>query len=76
MGTRCRHARGGLAVSLTVENWFADNVWCRRGALDGRRSPGWRWRRVAAIVLLSIVFRQRGSAESKPVADPHLDTGA
>lgn len=23
-----------------------------------------------------IVFRQRGSAESKPVADPHLDTGA
>lgn len=31
---------------------------------------------VAAIVVLSIVLRQRGSAESKPVADPHLDTGA
>ncbi|MFW0785289.1 DUF6766 family protein [Gordonia sp. CPCC 206044] len=31
---------------------------------------------VAAIVVLSIVFRQRRSAESKPVADPHLTTGA
>ncbi|CAN5824256.1 hypothetical protein BH10ACT9_BH10ACT9_12210 [soil metagenome] len=31
---------------------------------------------VAAIVGLSIVFRQRGSAESKPVAEPHHDTGA
>jgi hypothetical protein len=31
---------------------------------------------VAAIVGLSIVFRQRGSAESKPVAEPHRDTGA
>lgn len=31
---------------------------------------------VAAIVGLSIVLRQRGSAESKPVADPHFDTGA
>ena len=31
---------------------------------------------VAAIVGLSIIFRQRGSAESKPVADPNRDTGA
>ncbi len=31
---------------------------------------------VAAIVGLSIIFRQRGSAESKPVADPHRETGA
>ena len=31
---------------------------------------------VAAIVGLSVFLRQRGSAESKPVADPHLDTGA
>ncbi len=31
---------------------------------------------VAAIVGLSIVFRQRGSAESKPVAEPHRETGA
>ena len=31
---------------------------------------------VAAIVVLSIYFRQRGSAESKPVADPNRDTGA
>jgi hypothetical protein len=31
---------------------------------------------VAAIVGLSVFFRQRSSAESKPVADPHLDTGA
>jgi hypothetical protein len=31
---------------------------------------------VAAIVGLSIVFRQRGSAESKPVAEPHDETGA
>ncbi|MCX2755244.1 hypothetical protein GR168_21545 [Gordonia sp. JH63] len=31
---------------------------------------------VAAIVVLSVVLRQRGSAESKPVADPHLATGA
>jgi hypothetical protein len=31
---------------------------------------------VAAIVGLSIVFRQRGSAESKPVAEPNRDTGA
>ncbi|MCH5641212.1 DUF6766 family protein [Gordonia sp. ABSL49_1] len=31
---------------------------------------------VAAIVFLSIYFRQRGSAESKPVADPHKRTGA
>lgn len=31
---------------------------------------------VAAIVVLSVVLRQRNSAESKPVADPHLSTGA
>jgi hypothetical protein len=31
---------------------------------------------VAAIVGLSIVFRQRGSAESKPVAEPDRQTGA
>ncbi len=31
---------------------------------------------VAAIVGLSIIFRQRGSAESKPVAEPHHETGA
>lgn len=31
---------------------------------------------VAAIVGLSIVFRQRGSAESKPVAEPDRETGA
>jgi hypothetical protein len=31
---------------------------------------------VAAIIGLSVFFRQRSSAESKPVADPHLDTGA
>lgn len=30
---------------------------------------------VAAIVGLSIYLRQRGSAESKPVADPHRQTG-
>jgi len=30
---------------------------------------------VASIVLLTIVLRQRGSAESKPVAAPHDDTG-
>lgn len=30
---------------------------------------------VAAIVALSIFLRQRGSAESKPVAKPHHDTG-
>ena len=31
---------------------------------------------VAAIVLLSVFLRQRRSPESKPVADPHRDTGA
>jgi hypothetical protein len=31
---------------------------------------------VAAIVGLSIFLRQRGSAESKPVADPHCETSA
>ncbi|MGC4935429.1 DUF6766 family protein [Gordonia sp. DT30] len=31
---------------------------------------------VAAIVFLSIFLRQRNSAESKPVADPHAETGA
>jgi hypothetical protein len=31
---------------------------------------------VAAIVGLSIVLRQRGSAESKPVAEPHRHTSA
>ncbi|MDT5018522.1 MAG: hypothetical protein QOD39_4682 [Mycobacterium sp.] len=31
---------------------------------------------VAAIVALSIFLRQRGSAESKPVAEPNRDTGA
>jgi hypothetical protein len=30
---------------------------------------------VAAIVGLSIYLRQRGSAESKPVADAHRETG-
>ncbi|MCZ4553120.1 MULTISPECIES: DUF6766 family protein [Mycobacteriales] len=30
---------------------------------------------VAAIVGISVFFRQRSSAESKPVADPHLETG-
>lgn len=30
---------------------------------------------VAAIVLLSIVLRQKGSPESKPVAAPHAQTG-
>ncbi|MEH3140696.1 MAG: hypothetical protein PGN37_11045 [Mycobacterium kyogaense] len=31
---------------------------------------------VAAIVGLSVFLRERGSAESKPVADPHRDTSA
>jgi hypothetical protein len=31
---------------------------------------------VAAIIGLSVFLRQRSSPESKPVADPHLDTGA
>jgi hypothetical protein len=31
---------------------------------------------VAAIVGLSVYLRQRGSAESKPVAEPHRSTGA
>jgi hypothetical protein len=31
---------------------------------------------VLAIVLLSIVLRQRGSPESKPVHARHSDTGA
>jgi hypothetical protein len=31
---------------------------------------------VAAIVGLSIFLRQKGSAESKPVAAPHRETGA
>jgi hypothetical protein len=31
---------------------------------------------VAAIVGLSIFLRQRGSAESKPVAEPHRQTSA
>ncbi|ORB61696.1 DUF6766 family protein [Mycolicibacterium tusciae] len=31
---------------------------------------------VAAIIGLSIFLRQRGSAESKPVADPHRETSA
>jgi hypothetical protein len=31
---------------------------------------------VAAIVGLSVYLRQRGSAESKPVAEPHYDTGS
>ena len=31
---------------------------------------------VAAIVGLSIFLRQRGSAESKPVAEPHRHTSA
>jgi hypothetical protein len=31
---------------------------------------------VAAIVLLTIVLRQRGSSESKPVAAPHSETGS
>ncbi len=31
---------------------------------------------VAAIVVLSIFLRQRNSAESKPVADPHTETGS
>ena len=31
---------------------------------------------VAAIVGLSIFLRQRGSPESKPVADPHFETSA
>ena len=31
---------------------------------------------VGAIVLLTIVLRQRGSSESKPVAPPHTETGS
>jgi hypothetical protein len=31
---------------------------------------------VAAIVWFSVYLRQRGSAESKPVAEPHSHTGA
>ena len=31
---------------------------------------------VAAIVWASVYLRQRGSPESKPVAEPHLETGA
>jgi hypothetical protein len=31
---------------------------------------------VASIVGLSVYLRQRGSAESKPVAAPHAETGA
>jgi hypothetical protein len=31
---------------------------------------------VAAIVIASVYLRQRGSAESKPVATPHAETGA
>ncbi len=31
---------------------------------------------VAAIVLFTVVLRQRGSPESKPVAAPHDQTGS
>ena len=31
---------------------------------------------VAAIVFASVYLRQRGSPESKPVAEPHHETGA
>jgi hypothetical protein len=31
---------------------------------------------VAAIVGFTVYLRQRGSAESKPVAAPHAETGA
>ena len=31
---------------------------------------------VAVIVLASVVLRQRGSSQSKPVAEPHYETGS
>jgi len=63
-------AHGGQAVSMlgylgTSRFWFESFQHWQSELLS-----------VLAIVLLSIVLRQRGSPESKPVHAPHSSTGA
>jgi hypothetical protein len=63
-------AQGGRSVSVlaflgTSEFWF-------------QSFQNWQseFLAVGALVVLSIVLRQRGSPESKPVAAPHRETGS
>jgi hypothetical protein len=63
-------AHGGSAVSVwefvgTSQFWF-----------ESMQNWQSEFLAVATIVGASVYLRQRGSAESKPVADPHYDTGA
>ena len=61
------YLRTGDFVEATSENWESE-------------FPQKNWQSeflaVAAIVGASVYLRQRGSAESKPVAEPHVSTGA
>lgn len=77
------HAIGGAAAyneEQAQHGQSAISVWQYLGTAQFWFESMQNWQSefiaVAAIVGLSIFLRQRGSAESKPVADPHRETSA
>jgi hypothetical protein len=64
-------ARHGGAPESTLSYFATSDFWFE--SLQNWQSE---FLSVAALVLLSIVLRERGSPQSKPVAAPHSDTGA
>jgi hypothetical protein len=63
-------AHGGQPVS-TLHYIGTSQFWCE--SFQNWQSE---FLAVAAIVFASVYLRQRGSPESKPVAEPHHETGA
>ncbi len=63
-------AHGGTAVTA-LEYLFTSQFW-----FESMQNWQSEFLAVAAIVGASVYLRHRGSAESKPVAEPHVKTGA
>lgn len=73
VGSWALHAAGG-AAAISVSFW--QYITTAQFWFESMQNWQSEFIAVAAIVGLSIFLRQRGSAESKPVADPHRETSA
>jgi hypothetical protein len=76
------HAVGGAREQNATASWHGEEHTTVLGYIATSRFwfesfQNWQseFLSVAALVLLSIVLRERGSAQSKPVASPHAATG-
>jgi len=69
------HVRESLQHGLAVRASVIDYLSTSRFWFESFQNWQSEFLSVAAIVVLSIYLRQRGSPESKPVAAPHAETG-